>query len=83
MVRNVDDYGLGFIGERKRYGPLHGVVGVGSVSRVGVGSYAFLFERVVCKGLAAGVLTEPYRLGGTVGEADHVVFPGNLSLEAR
>lgn len=45
------------------------------VAGVGDGSFAFLFEGVVGKGLAAGVLAEPYRLRGAVGEADHVVFP--------
>lgn len=48
------------------------------VAGVGDGSFAFLFKGIVGKGLAAGVLAEPYRLWGAVGEADHVVFPSHF-----
>lgn len=55
--------------------PGNNIVSVRAISRVCVWPDSLFLHCTVGERLATGVLAVPYSLWGTVGEADHIVFP--------
>ena len=57
------------------YAPLNGIVGVGSLARIGDWSTIDLQDGIISECLAAGVLAVPQSLWLTILESNHVVLP--------
>ena len=66
---------FGVLGWRICHSPSGCIIRVGTLGAVHHGPLTMLLDTFVCESLAIPMLAEPYGLGNSIKEPDHVMFP--------